>query len=75
MGLQYRDKGGDIMVLEDKKMGRDMDNHAKWERENLRSYTFKVNIKTDKDICEHLERQPNKRAYIISLIRKDMQNN
>ncbi len=53
-------------------MGRDMVKRAKWEKDNLRSYTFKVHKVTDKDICKQLDKQPNKRAYIIDLIRKDI---
>lgn len=53
-------------------MGRDMENRKRWEKECLRSYTFKVNRNTDKEIIEHLEKIPNKRAYIINLIRKDI---
>ena len=53
-------------------MGRDMENRKRWEKEYLRSYTFKVNKNTDADVIEYLEKIPNKRAYLIELIRKDM---
>jgi len=53
-------------------MGRDKDNHAKWEKENLRSFTLKINRTTEKDVCDYLESQPNKRQYMIDLIRDDM---
>jgi hypothetical protein len=55
-----------------KNMGRDMENRAKWEKENLRSYNFKLHKVNDEDIIKHLEKQPNKRDYIIGLIRKDI---
>ena len=52
-------------------MGRDMDNHAKWERENLWKYTIKLHKKNDEDVIEKLKAQTNIRAYLIGLIRKD----
>ena len=56
-------------------MGRDMENHARWEKENLRQITLKLNKVTDKDVLDHIEKQPNKRDYLIKLIRKDMSEN
>ena len=53
-------------------MGRDMENHALWEKENLRQINLKLNKVTDKDVLDHIEKQPNKRDYLIKLIRKDM---
>lgn len=54
-------------------MGRDMENRAKWEKENLRSLTFKLHKVNDKDVLDHLDKQPNKREYLIGLVRKDME--
>ena len=65
-------KGGDKIMSEDKKVGRDMDNHAQWEKDNLRSFTFKLNRDKEKDVIEYLESIPNRREYLIELIRKDM---
>lgn len=45
----------------------------KYQRENLRQVKFALNRETDKDVIEHVEKQPNIRQYIIGLIRKDMQ--
>lgn len=59
-------------MSEDKKVGRDMDNHAQWEKDNLRSFTFKLNRDKEKDVIEYLESIPNRREYLIELIRKDM---
>ena len=64
--------GGDKIMSEDKKVGRDMDNHAQWEKDNLRSFTFKLNRDKEKDVIEYLESIPNRREYLIELIRKDM---
>lgn len=60
------------MITEVTKMGRDKDNLAKWKRDNLISYTFKIHKTNDKDVYEHLNKQSNKRAYIINLIREDI---
>lgn len=59
-------------MVEEKTMGRDKENHAKWEKENLRSFTFKINRITEKDVYEYLEKIPNKRQYLIDLIKGDM---
>lgn len=52
-------------------MGRDMEQHAKWERENLWKYTIKLHKVNDADVIEKLNEQTNKRAYLIGLIRND----
>lgn len=51
-----------------------LDTQYKWRKENLKNYHFDLNKVTDKDVYEHLEKQPNKRAYLIDLIRKDLEN-
>lgn len=43
---------------------------AAWQKEHTKSYTFRFNMNTDRDIIEKLDAQPNKSAYIKSLIRK-----
>lgn len=55
------------------KMGRDAENYAKWQKDNLKSYTFKLNKTTDGEIINWLDAKPNKRDYLIGLIRKDME--
>lgn len=45
---------------------------AKYDRENTKSYLLKLNKKTDADIIEFLEQQPNKLAYLKNLIRDDL---
>lgn len=60
------------MVSEDVKMGRDMDNNKKWRKDNLKACVLYFHKANDKDVLDHLERQPNKRAYIINLIREDI---
>lgn len=64
-------EGGDIIVSEDT-MGRDMENDAKWRKENLVQYILRLNKTNEKDVYEWLAKQPNRRQYLINLIRKDM---
>lgn len=60
-------------MSEGKKMGRDMENMYAWRKENLKHYVLDINKKTEKDVYEQLEKQPNKKEYIVKLIRKDME--
>lgn len=53
-------------------MGRDIVNKQKWERKNLKAISLKLNVKNEADVIKHLDKIPNKRAYIIELIRKDI---
>ena len=59
------------MVSEDT-MGRNKEHYAKWRKETLVQLVLKLNRNNDGDIIEHLNAQPNKRAYLIELIREDM---
>ena len=45
---------------------------AKYDENNTIQVKLKLNIKTDKDILEALERSGNKQGYIKELIRKDL---
>ena len=42
-------------------------------KEHYRRFEIQLHNERQKDIIEHLEKQPNKKQYIISLILKDMQ--
>ena len=48
---------------------------AKYDAKNTRPIFLKLNLKTDKDILDHLESLRNKQGYIKELIRKDMKTN
>ena len=52
-------------------MGRNIENELKWRKENIKRYEFTLNKNTNKTAYEHLEKQPNKRAYLIKLIEED----
>lgn len=44
----------------------------KYEKNNVKQYTLKFMISTERDLIEHLEKQSNKSGYIKELIRKDL---
>lgn len=45
----------------------------KWQAENVTRYVVKVAKKTEADIINQLEKQPNKSGYIKTLIRADIE--
>ncbi len=47
--------------------------NAKYQKSKTKQIAIQLNISTDADILEHLERIPNKQGYIKSLIREDIQ--
>jgi len=61
------------MDLGDKIMGRDMENLYKWRKENIKKLILDLNKTSDKDVIDHLDKQPNKKEYLIGLVRKDME--
>lgn len=44
----------------------------KWRKESIKRFEFYLHKELDKDVLDWLQDQPNKREYIISLLRKDM---
>lgn len=46
---------------------------AKYNKANTTQITLRLNLKTEADIIEHLQAQPNKQGYLKALIRKDME--
>jgi len=57
------------------KMGRNMDGLYAWRKENIKRMVIDLNKVTDADIIKWLETMPNKREYILKLIRDDMDRN
>lgn len=55
-------------------MGRDMANRSKWVKSNIIRFVVDLNRSNEKDIIDKLESVPNKKQYIISLIKKDIEN-
>lgn len=59
-------------MAEGNAMGRTkLETLYKWKKNNLKRYEFALNKVTNKVAYEHLEKQPNKRAYLIKLIEDD----
>ncbi len=48
---------------------------AKYDANNTKRISLKLNIKTDADILKKLQDVPNTQGYIKELIRKDLANN
>ena len=46
---------------------------AEYVKENYKRFELRLNKKTEQDLIEHLDKQPNRNDYIRSLIKKDMQ--
>lgn len=44
----------------------------KYDTTNTKQFKMKLNLKTDADVIEQLERVENRQGYIKSLIRQDM---
>ncbi len=57
---------------EDRNMGRNKENLDKWSKEKKKRFEFYINKEKDKDVYEYFETIPNKRQYLIDLIRGDM---
>lgn len=55
------------------KMGRDVENDRKWRKASLFRYEINLNRENDKEVLDFFEKIPNKRQYLISLIKKDME--
>lgn len=61
------------ITSEVKQMGRDVENLKKWVKTNIYRYNFELNRVNDKELIEKLESVPNKKQYLISLIKQDIQ--
>lgn len=62
----------DRIMTEGNIMGRTkLETLYKWKKNNLKRYEFALNKVTNKIAYEHLEKQENKRAYLIKLIEDD----
>ena len=46
--------------------------HARYDRENCRTYGLKLNLKTDAEIIKKLSSVPSMQGYIKQLIRNDI---
>lgn len=55
------------------KMGRNMDGLYSWRKENIKRVSIDLNKINHADVIEQLDKQPSKQAYIVELIRKDIE--
>lgn len=46
----------------------------KYDKNNTKMYTLKMNLNTDAEIVEHLSKQANVQGYIKALIRADIEH-
>jgi len=53
-------------------MGRDMNKVYKYRKDTQKRIEFYVHKELDKDVLDWLETKPNKRQYLLDLIRADM---
>ena len=55
-----------------KSIERKITPQERYNKKNVKQVKFNFNIRTDADIIEQLEKQPNKQGYIKQLIRNDI---
>ena len=48
---------------------------GEWDKENTRRIRFKLNLRTDADILEKLDAEPNLAGYLKRLVREDIARN
>lgn len=53
-------------------MKRRSEIQAKYDKVNTKGLYLKLHLVNDKDILDHLDKQPSKQGYIKEVIRKDM---
>lgn len=54
------------------RMNKASERQDRYDKANTKKILLKLNITTDADILEQLEKVPNKQGYIKELIRKDL---
>lgn len=53
-------------------MNKNSEKANRYKKNNTKQYNVVLNLRTDKALIEHMEKQPNKQGYIKSLIKDDM---
>ena len=51
------------------------DNRRQWEKENIKSYTVRVNVTKNPELADWIETHKPAQGYLKELIRKDMEKN
>lgn len=66
---------GLIMARRKNTYQKKLDYNNNYNRENYRSFSIRYSRVNEKDMIEWLESKKSIKAYVTSLIRKDMENN
>ena len=53
-------------------MNKNSEKANRYKKNNTKQYNVVLNLRTDKAVIEHMEKQPNKQGYIKTLIKDDM---
>ena len=56
-------------------MNKNSEKSNRYKKNNTKQYNVVLNLRTDKAMIEHMDRQPNKQGYVKSLIKSDMMQN
>ena len=54
-------------------MGGITENRKNWKKSTLFRYEINLHRENDKEVLDYFEKIPNKRQYLIGLIKKDME--
>ena len=66
----------DTLEPKGKPMAKDkfQDSKERWKRENMKIYTFRLSLVSEKEMVNFLSKKGSVYAYIKGLIRKDMES-
>lgn len=53
-------------------MNKNTEKSNRYKKNNTKQYNVVLNLRTDKALIDHMDKQPNKQGYIKSLIKDDM---
>lgn len=62
----------EMEALKKARMRATLDYNNKFNRENYKNYSFRLNTSTEADLIEFLENFDQRKEYFVTLIRKDM---
>lgn len=53
-------------------MNKNSEKANRYKKNNTKQYNVVLNLRTDRALIDHMEKQPNKQGYIKTLIKDDM---
>ena len=56
-------------------MNKNTEKSNRYKKNNTKQYNVVLNLRTDKALIEHMDKQTNKQGYVKSLIKSDMMQN